>query len=131
MVRPIFLVAEIEPPEGLSARKLVLETGKFNVITAYSLEEALDTLVVFPKVHGVILHTSICRDMECADVITEIKKKFPDMLVIALSPRMSQRYEAADETISSHEPQELLNLLRSRFGDPRNLQPKGAVKRRA
>jgi hypothetical protein len=27
MVRPIVLMAEIEPPEGLSARKLVLETG--------------------------------------------------------------------------------------------------------
>ncbi|HWG49052.1 MAG TPA: hypothetical protein VN669_05120 [Candidatus Acidoferrales bacterium] len=131
MVRPIFLIAEIEPPEGLSARKLVLETGKFNVITAYSLEEALDTLVVFPKVHGVILHTSMCHDMECSDVIAEIKSKFPDMLVIALSPTMSHTYKAADETISSHEPQELLNLLRSRFGDPRNLQPKGSVKRRA
>lgn len=47
MVRPIVLMAEVEPPEGLSARKLVLETGKFNVITAYSVEEALETLVAF------------------------------------------------------------------------------------
>jgi len=31
------MMAEIEPPEGLSGRKLVLEGGKYNVITAYSL----------------------------------------------------------------------------------------------
>jgi hypothetical protein len=41
-------MAEMEPPEGLSARKLVLETGKFNVITAYSVAEALQTLATFP-----------------------------------------------------------------------------------
>ncbi len=32
MVRPVVVMAEMEPPEDLSARKLVLETGKFNVI---------------------------------------------------------------------------------------------------
>jgi predicted SpoU family rRNA methylase len=131
MVRPIVLIAEIEPPEGLSARKLVLETGKFNVITAYSLEEALDTLAVFPKVHGVVLHASMCREMECEDVIAEIKSNFPGMLVIALSPTTSRTYKLADHNISSHEPQELLNLLRSRFGDPRALQEQAPKKRRA
>jgi response regulator RpfG family c-di-GMP phosphodiesterase len=60
MVRPIVMMAEIEPPEGLSARKLVLETGKYNVITAYSLKEALETLATYPKVHAVVLHASLC-----------------------------------------------------------------------
>jgi len=124
-------MAEMEPPEGLSARKLVLETGKFNVITAYSIEEALDTLASFPKVHALVLHISMCHEMECDDVITQIKAKVPGVPVIALSPTSARRFALADDTISSHEPQELLNLLRSRFGDPRNLQEKGPRKRRA
>ncbi len=125
------MMAEVEPPDGLSARKLVLETGKFNVITAYSVEEALDTLATFPKVHGVVLHSSICKDHECDQVIHEIKKVNPKALIVALAPRDSSKYRAADYTISSYEPQELLNLLRARFGDPRQQQPTVKEERRA
>jgi uncharacterized protein with ACT and thioredoxin-like domain len=114
------MVAEVEPPEGLSARKLVLETGKFNVITAYSVNEAFDTLATFPKVHAVVLHASLCKERDCDQVVGEIKKRHPGMTVIALSPVSSQASKVADYNISSHEPEELLNLLRSRFGDPRN-----------
>ncbi|HET9182594.1 MAG TPA: response regulator [Candidatus Angelobacter sp.] len=131
MVRPIILMAEIEPPEGLSGRKLVLETGKFNVITAYSVEEALETLSTFPKVNVVVLHASICKKMECDSVIAEVKKRVPGMMTIALSPTTSQHFELADHNISSHEPHELLNLLRSRFGDPRLPAEKPQVRRRA
>jgi DNA-binding NtrC family response regulator len=130
MVRPIVLMAEVEPPEGLSARKLVLETGKFNVITAYSVEEALDTLDKFPNVHAVVLHISMCADGECDEVIARIKEHDPEMLVIALSPNSHSRHKGADHNVSSHEPQELLNLLRSEFGDPRNIQEQ-PQKRRA
>lgn len=131
MVRPIVLMAEVEPPEGLSARKLVLETGKFNVITAYSVEEALETLVAFPRVHVVVLHASVCRQMACDSVIAELKKRIPSMNVIVLSPTTSQDFKLADHTISSHEPQELLNLLRSRLGDPRLPAEKPETIRRA
>lgn len=113
------MMAEVEPPEGLSARKLVLETGKFNVITAYSVNEALETLATFPKVNAVVLHSSLCKEMECDQVIAEIKKRNPSMIAIALSPTSSQNHKLADHQVSSHEPQGLLNLLRSRFGDPR------------
>ncbi len=34
MPRPTLLIAEPEPEQALSVRKLVLETGKFNVLTA-------------------------------------------------------------------------------------------------
>lgn len=114
------MMAEVEPPEGLSSRKLVLETGKYNVITAYSVNEALETLASFPKVDAVVLHSSLCKERDCDQVIVEIKNRHPGMMVIALSPTSSQSYKFADHLLSSHEPQELLNLLRSRFGDPRN-----------
>ena len=131
MVRPIVLMAEMEPPDGLSARKLVLETGKFNVITAYSVEEMLDTLKTFPRVNATVLHASICKEMSCNDAIEELKKHNPVMMVIALRTTDAQRYKGADHHISSHEPQELLNLLRSHFGDPRESAEKQVSRRRA
>jgi hypothetical protein len=96
MFRPIVMMAEIEPPEGLSARKLVLETGKYNVITAYSLKEALETLATFPKVHAVVLHASLCKERDCDQVIGEIKQRHPGMTVIALSPVSSHAFKIAE-----------------------------------
>lgn len=122
MVRPVVLMAEKEPPEGLSARKLVLETGRFNVITAYSVEEALDTLTTFPRVNAVVLHAEMCTEVDCDQVVAQFKKRSPKMLVIALSPTALRKYKLADHNISSHEPQELLNLLRSHFGDLRTTE---------
>ncbi len=94
MVRPVVVMAEMEPPEDLSARKLVLETGKFNVITAYSIPEALETLATFPKVHGVVLHAAICGDGECDKVLGEVKKRLTKALRVALTPSDSRRYKA-------------------------------------
>ena len=39
MARATFIMAEPEPEQALSARKLVLETAKFNVITSHSVGE--------------------------------------------------------------------------------------------
>jgi hypothetical protein len=77
-------------------------------------------LATFPKVHAVVLHASICHERDCDQVIGEIKQRHPGMTVIALSPVSSQTFKVADYNVSSHEPQELLNLLRSLFGDPRS-----------
>ena len=49
------MVAEPEPLQALSTRKLVLETGKFNVLTAHSTEEGIDLLRLFPNVDAIIL----------------------------------------------------------------------------
>jgi hypothetical protein len=124
-------MAEVEPPDGVSARKLVLETAKFNVITAYSVAEALETLKTFPKVHVLVLHSSLCKNGECDRVLGDAKKRNSKMLTIAITPSDSGRFKRADYTLSSHEPQELLNLLRSHFGDPRVLEQKGTGKSRS
>jgi hypothetical protein len=36
MIRPCFLVVDQEHSGSISTRKLVIETAKFNVLTAYS-----------------------------------------------------------------------------------------------
>ena len=118
MARPAFIMAEVEPLDGVSARKLVLETAKFNVITAHSANEALTVLKTFPKADAVIFHASL-PGMECDTAVATFKKLKPHMPVIVLAPNPSQRCKGADHNVSSHEPQELLNLLRRLFGDPR------------
>jgi CheY-like chemotaxis protein len=119
MIRPAFIVAEVEPLEGVSARKLVLETAKFNVLTAYSADEALKMMKVFPKADALILHASL-PGVDCDKTVKAIKKLHPRMPVVVLAPSPAQHCKSADHNLPSYEPQELLNLLRSLFGDPRN-----------
>lgn len=111
-------MAEVEPAEGVSARKLVLETGKFNVITAYSGKEAIRLFNKFPISDAVILHSSLA-DIRCEDIVKRITAIRKDVIIIVLSASHGFRCDGVKHHVSSHEPQELLNLLRHLFGDPR------------
>ena len=111
-------MAEPEAPENISARKLLLETAKFNVITAYSAKECLELVIKFPQIEAVILHSDL-SSTPCEKVVHEIKESKPDMTVIVLSSTDGFRCKGADHSITSHEPEELLKLLHSKFGDPR------------
>jgi len=116
IARPTIIIAEPEPKEALSVRKLAIETAKFNVITAYSAEEATELLRLFPKVDGAV----VVSELKGCEKVTDAAKKLNASLpVIALSASRHQRCGNADHNISSHEPEELLNLLRSLLGDPR------------
>lgn len=64
-------------------------------------------------------------------MIAHVKKLNPGMVVIALSPTDGHNYKRADHNVPSHEPQELLNLLRSLFGDPPIAEEKPESKLRA
>ena len=64
MPRPCFLVVDREHAGSISTRKLVIETAKLNVITAFSGREALETLARFPKVDAVVLDANM-PDMPC------------------------------------------------------------------
>src|SRR6185312_12980336 len=67
MIRPCFLVVDREFSANISTRKLIIETAKFNVITAYSGAEALETVQRFPAIDGVVLDIGL-RDMSACDV---------------------------------------------------------------
>jgi len=110
MERATFLIIENENPEGLSSRKLVIETDKHNVLTAYSGKEGLQICDKFP-VDAVVIHAGI-RDIPCGEVVKKIKKKKPEMPVIVISPNVGQHCESADREIGSHDPQELLEVLK-------------------
>lgn len=119
MERPTILVAEEEPAAALSTRKLVLETGKFNVLTAHSTDEAIVLFQKFPKVEAVVIAES--EATKCDQIAEFIMAQTEKPPIIALSPREGYVCRAANYRLSSHDPEALLHLLRSLFGDPREL----------
>lgn len=104
--------------ECLSTRKLVVETAKFNVITAHSAQELRDTMEIFPKAHAIVLHQGL-PGANPQDMINEIRRCLPNKQVITLSPQ--NNLGAGDHNLGSHDPEELIDLLRKLFGDPRSL----------
>ena len=119
MTRPTLLVAEPEASQALSSRKLVLETGKFNVITAHSGREFMDLVRRFPKVDCAIVH-GLMNDVSCEEMLAEAKQCSSAVKTIFLGARVGASCKNADHVISSHDPQALLDLVRKLFGDPRD-----------
>ncbi len=115
MARPTFLVAEPRPDEGISARKLVLETALFNVITAYDGPEALELLAKYPEVEAVVVHSGLGA-AHYRQIIAAAVAQRPDRLVVLVSPGNHAKDPAAHHHLSSHDPKHLLNLAIDRFG---------------
>lgn len=118
MPRPTLLVAEPEPREALSIRKLVLETAKFNVLTAHSTREALDIFQMFPNISAAVLVGE--NFVDCSTVADHIKGTVDHKVpVLFLTPRIGATCDNADYNIDSHQPEKLLETVRSILGDPR------------
>jgi CheY-like chemotaxis protein len=117
LARPTFIVAEPEPEQALSARKLLLETFKFNVLTAHSAQETLEMVKCFPKADALIVH---CRlpEFDAETAVTSVKNGAPRMPIIAICPTQRE-LKWADHVVHSHNPKDLLELVQRLFGDPR------------
>jgi CheY-like chemotaxis protein len=90
MLRPCFLVIDREFPGSISTRKLVIETAKFNVLTAYSGREALQIFKLFPAVNGIVLDGGL-EDVDCNDLTREMKLLRPTVpIVVIVPPGMSE-----------------------------------------
>jgi DNA-binding NtrC family response regulator len=112
----VVLMIEVEQPEGVSARKLILETAKHNVITAYSAKSGLKLLERFPNVDAVVVHSRI-PDSSFQAVIRTVKAKHPSMPVIVLSPSgAAEDYKPADFVVDSMVPNDILLLLADKLG---------------
>lgn len=111
MVRPCFLVVDREYASSISTRKLVIETAKLNVITAYSCEEALHTLKRFPAVDGVVMDANL-PDVLCADLVRDLKVIQPKIIVICISGPGGGFCQGADHHLDTFEPARLLELLK-------------------
>jgi len=111
MNRPCFLVIDREFPGSISTRKLVIETAKFNVLTAYSGREALDVFTRFPAVSGVVLDGGL-DDISCSEVAREIKRLQPKMPIVVISAPGFVGCPEADFQLESFDPARLLEILR-------------------
>jgi len=108
--RPCFLVIDKQFPGSISTRKLVIETAMLNVVTAYSAEEAIQTLVRFPNVDGIVLDTEL-RGMTCRELIDRVRGIRRDLPIITVSPSGHDACGGEQYHCSSYDPQDLLAQL--------------------
>jgi DNA-binding response OmpR family regulator len=112
MVRPCFLVIDREYAGSISTRKLVIETAKFNVLTAYSSQEAIATLQKYPLLDGAVLDAGMV-DMPCSELIVHLRRIHTALPIVAVSAPHAQYCEGADHHLESFDPKKLLALLQS------------------
>lgn len=114
MTRPCFLVIDREHSGSISTRKLVIESAKFNVVTAYSGSEALETFERFPNVDGVVLNATI-HDVPCEKIVATIRSHSPQLPIIVVQDPSSGPCPGASHFIDSFDPASLLELLHQLF----------------
>jgi CheY-like chemotaxis protein len=118
VARPTLLVAEPEPIQALSTRKLMLESAKFNVLTAHTGGEFLELVKRFPQVDCAIVHSQI-NDLPCAVLLKWARDLNPRVTTVFLASTPGAACQGADHVVSSHQPDALLKIVRETFGDPR------------
>ena len=112
MQRPCFLVVDRETSTGISTRKLILETAKFNVITAYSSQEAIETLRRYPALDGVVTDAGM-TDMACDKLLAQLKALRPDIPLIVIRTPSGTSCDLATHTLDTFDPAKLLALLQT------------------
>ncbi len=124
MTRPCFIVLDREHSGTISTRKLVIESEKFNVITAFSGAEAVESLERFPAVDAAVLNAAI-QDMPCHEVISKIRSRAPKLPIIVVQGPGGPECPGADHIIDSFDPVAIIKLLHRLF--PRAVE---AIKQR-
>lgn len=114
-MRPIILVTDPPDPEALSTRKLVLESAKYNVLTAFTGEEAREICSKVP-IDAAVVHQHI-KGEDMPRLVAELKRQRPGIPVIVVSPH-PQKVDGADHVLNSHNPVELVDLISNLFGAP-------------
>ena len=114
IVRLVVLMVEVEQPEGISSRKLILETARHNVLTAYSGDDAVILLQRFPNVDLAIIHSEL-EDEAFESTVRRLKEVRPSLYIVAISPVDFDKLEGVDAVLPSYDPQELLEFLAKRF----------------
>jgi CheY-like chemotaxis protein len=110
MTRPCFLVIDREYSGSISTRKLVIETAKFNVLTAYSAPEGVETLRRFSAVDGIIMDAEM-PEMPCPELVRSLKQIAPSVPVIIVHRPLTDACAGADYQLDSFDPRRLLMLL--------------------
>ncbi|HET8636581.1 MAG TPA: response regulator, partial [Acidobacteriaceae bacterium] len=89
-----------------------IETAKFNVLTAYSADEALAMLRRFPAVDGVVMDAEM-PESPCPDLVRSLKALAPSVPVIIVHRPLSEPCSDANHQLDTFDPKQLLSLLQS------------------
>ncbi len=116
--RPTVLVVEPNNPDGLSTRKLVLETGKFNVLTAHSVAEAHVALDDFPGIDVMVLHSGV-TDGPLQELAGRARQQIPDLELVSVSPEGKYLSGVPGPSFTPTDAYGLLDVLVEKFGDPK------------
>jgi DNA-binding NtrC family response regulator len=111
MQRPCFLVVDREYSGSISTRKLVIETAKLNVITAYSGAEAIETLKRFPNIDGAVIDAGI-KDTPCVELLKQLAEVNSKIPLIVIDTPLAKECPGATHYLKSFEPAKLLELLK-------------------
>lgn len=114
MTRPCFLVIDREYPGSISTRKLVIETAKFNVLTAYDAEEGIRTLERFPNVDGVVVDADR-DDMPCSELVDRLRAVRSNLPIVVTSANAEQSCGKGVHYVESFDPKSLLALLQKLY----------------
>ncbi|MGC8549709.1 MAG: response regulator [Acidobacteriaceae bacterium] len=110
MAQKLVLLVEAEQPEGLSARKMIVESLHHRVVMAHNGKEALSLIeCLHPDI--VLIHSHI-EGQSCEEITSEIRRLHPDLKVVALVPGANSLCGPVT-TLNSMEPQELVRFFRS------------------
>ena len=90
----------------------MIETAKFNVVTAYSGVEALELFQRFPAISGVVMESGL-EDITCREIAQKIKASNPRMPIILIASPNAEDCPGADFVLKSFEPAKLLECLKS------------------
>ena len=119
-VRPTLVVLDRAVPATISSRKLILEVGRFNVLTAYTVEEAYSTAERFDVDGFVLDHIPGTQTAhEICESLKELYPAKPIFLVTIPNTHNLQLPKCADYIVPSSDPQQLLDAVLARFGTPR------------
>ncbi|WP_419804896.1 response regulator [Terriglobus sp.] len=113
-IRPCFLVIDSEHASSISTRKLVLETAKYNVMTAYSCEEADVLLQKFSKVSAVVIN-GITLDGRAVPLLQTLRDLPEVKLVVVGDGFTPEDTRQPDVMVKSFAPPKLLKALQRLF----------------
>jgi CheY-like chemotaxis protein len=116
-VRPILVVVDPPSADNISSRKLALELEKFNVLTAFTVQEALSTAERV-EVNGFVLDCDMPDD-SASRIVAEIQQRHPGKPIFAVIDSKSEAPKGADHIIRGRDPRSLLDRVVEVFGKPK------------
>jgi len=110
-MRACFIVLDYDLPGAVSARKLVIESARLNVITTYSQDEAIQTLERFPRVDGVVINTHVEGRLTCQAFVEKLHEVRRGVPIVTVSASGDAPCGGEQFHVSSYDPRSLLTVL--------------------